>query len=70
LGSAALVARQQATARHQPPTPTGESCPVCGGDLVERSGKTGKFIGCMNYPDCAYTRGLEHTPVTLHGLSS
>ncbi len=70
LGSAALVAQQQAAARHQPPTPTGETCPVCGGDLVERNGKAGKFTGCMNYPDCAYTRGLEHQPVTLHGLSS
>ncbi len=53
-----------------PPVPTGETCPACGGDLVERSGKAGKFIGCMNYPDCGYTRGLEHKPVTLHGMSS
>jgi DNA topoisomerase-1 len=70
LGAAGKVSQQQAQARRTPPTPTGESCPACGGDLVERSGKAGKFIGCMNYPGCSYTRGLEHKPVTLHGLSS
>jgi DNA topoisomerase-1 len=70
LGSAGQAVQQQAASHHQPLTPTGETCPVCGGDLVERSGKAGKFVGCMNYPDCAYTRGLEHQPVTLHGLSS
>jgi DNA topoisomerase-1 len=69
LSAAGQVAQQQARARRTPPTCTGETCPACGGDLVERSGKTGKFIGCMNYPDCAYTRGLEHKPVTLRGLS-
>ena len=31
-------------------------CPKCGGDLVERNGKYGKFIGCSNYPKCKYTR--------------
>jgi DNA topoisomerase-1 len=70
LGAGGQAAQQQAQARRQPPVPTGETCPVCGGDLVERSGKAGKFIGCMNYPGCGYTRGLEHRPVTLHGLSS
>ena len=31
-------------------------CPLCGGNLVERKGKYGKFIGCSNYPKCRYTR--------------
>lgn len=31
-------------------------CPKCGGYLVERSGKYGKFIGCSNYPKCKYTK--------------
>ncbi len=70
LGAAGKVSQQQAQARRTPPVPTGETCPACGGDLVERCGKAGKFIGCMNYPGCGYTRGLEHKPVTLHGLSS
>jgi DNA topoisomerase-1 len=55
-------------AKSPPPVLTGETCPACGGDLVERSGKHGRFTGCANYPDCGYTRGLEHKPVTLHGL--
>ena len=29
-------------------------CPKCGGNLVERNGKYGKFIGCSNYPRCKY----------------
>ena len=31
-------------------------CPKCGGQLVEREGKYGKFLGCSNYPKCKYTR--------------
>ena len=31
-------------------------CPRCGGELEERSGKYGRFIGCENFPDCRYTR--------------
>lgn len=30
-------------------------CPRCGGKLVERNGKYGKFWGCSNYPSCKYT---------------
>ena len=29
-------------------------CPKCGGNLVERNGKYGKFIVCSNYPKCRY----------------
>lgn len=32
------------------------TCPKCGGLLVEREGKYGKFIGCSNYPKCKYTQ--------------
>ena len=31
-------------------------CPKCGGQLIERTGKYGYFIGCSNYPKCKYTR--------------
>jgi len=31
-------------------------CPKCGGELVERKGKYGSFIGCANYPKCKYTK--------------
>lgn len=27
-------------------------CPQCGGNLIERTGKYGNFLGCSNYPDC------------------
>jgi DNA topoisomerase I len=67
LSAAGQAAQQQTRACRPTPQPTGESCPACGGDLVERKGKHGAFIGCMNYPDCGYTRGLEHKPVTLRG---
>ena len=30
-------------------------CPKCGGTLVERKGKYGKFLGCSNYPQCRFT---------------
>jgi DNA topoisomerase-1 len=34
-------------------------CPTCGaGKLSLKLGKFGAFIGCSNYPDCAYTRPL------------
>ena len=29
-------------------------CPRCGGQLVEREGQYGKFIGCSNYPNCKF----------------
>ena len=34
------------------PKKTGEKCPECGHDLVERHGRYGKFIACENYPEC------------------
>jgi len=38
--------------------PIGEACPECGGDLIERRGRFGKFIACSTYPDCRYKRNL------------
>ena len=29
-------------------------CPWCGGNLVERHGRYGKFTGCSNYPKCRF----------------
>ena len=31
-------------------------CPKCGGNLVERTSKYGKFTGCSNYPKCKYIK--------------
>ena len=33
-------------------------CPLCGGNLVYREGKYGKFIGCSNYPRCKFTKKI------------
>jgi len=33
-------------------------CPKCGGILVERDGKFGKFFGCSNYPNCKFTKKI------------
>lgn len=30
-------------------------CPQCGGNLVLRNGKYGRFYGCSNYPRCRFT---------------
>lgn len=30
-------------------------CPKCGGNLVERKGRYGSFLGCSNYPRCRFT---------------
>lgn len=31
-------------------------CPKCEGQLIEKNGKYGKFIGCSNYPKCNFTK--------------
>jgi len=40
--------------QREPPQPTGEKCPQCGGDLVRRQGRYGPFVGCANFPKCRY----------------
>ncbi len=41
------------------PEKLGEACPDCGGDLVYRFGRYGKFIACSNFPKCRYNRSLK-----------
>lgn len=40
------------------PEKVGEKCPECGGELVYRTGRFGKFISCSNFPSCRYTRQI------------
>ena len=41
-------------------TTTAARCPVCGdGQLVQRMGKFGTFLGCSRFPACRHTRNLE-----------
>ena len=63
LTTAAQGASDRVKSRPQP-QPTGEPCPKCGAELLERHGSRGSFIGCSAFPQCTYTRGLE--PVLLH----
>jgi DNA topoisomerase-1 len=37
----------------------GRQCPKCGGDLLVRNGRYGKFVGCANYPECRHIEPLE-----------
>lgn len=38
---------------------TGEICPECGHELVEKKGRYGKFIACSNFPECHYIKKPE-----------
>lgn len=35
------------------------SCPECGGELIMKHGRFGKFIACSNYPNCRYTEKTD-----------
>lgn len=35
------------------------ACPECGGELVLREGKFGKFYGCRSYPSCTGKMNLK-----------
>lgn len=34
-------------------------CPRCSGSLVLRKGKAGEFYGCINYPNCKFTKNKD-----------
>jgi len=48
----------------EPPKELGEKCPDCGekenGQLIEREGKYGRFVGCSRYPKCKYIKQDEN----------
>ncbi len=64
--NAISVAIQGGKAEVRPDEPTGEKCPVCGGDLVKRHGRYGEYVSCANYPNCRYK---PPKPVTLTGVT-
>jgi DNA topoisomerase-1 len=39
--------------------PTNMKCPVCGGKMIVKLGKGGKFYSCEKYPDCVGARTME-----------
>lgn len=42
-----------------------EICPVCGRNLVFKSGRFGRFLACPGYPECTYTQPIveQNCPV-------
>ena len=50
-------------------------CPDCGGKLIIRVSRKGRFLGCSNYPTCTYTKPLpknteeKKTPEVYPGAS-
>ena len=44
-----------------PEKKTGEICPECGGELIERTGKFGQFIACNTFPACKFTKPIVTT---------
>ena len=49
-----IVEASQTSSRHEAMLDAGV-CPQCGGQLVERQGRYGRFWGCSNYPKCKFT---------------
>ena len=43
----------------KPAEETEEICEKCGGKMVVREGKYGKFLGCSNFPKCKNVKSLE-----------
>ena len=56
-----LKTRQNVSKIEMPNKETGEKCPECGGALVERIGRYGKFVACSNFPKCKYTKPIVQT---------
>jgi len=41
---------------------TGIPCTACGGEMVIRFGRAGRFLACRNYPACRNTADFRQTP--------
>ncbi|GAB4365418.1 MAG: type I DNA topoisomerase [Deltaproteobacteria bacterium] len=41
---------------------TGIACTACGGEMVIRFGRAGRFLACRNYPECRNTANFRETP--------
>ena len=46
-------------------TPTDKKCPKCGGALIIRLGRFGKFYACTTFPKCRYTKSLKEDTLNL-----
>ena len=43
----------------EPPKETDITCEKCGGKMVIRDGRFGKFLACSNFPKCKNTKPIE-----------
>ncbi len=48
--------------------PTREVCDKCGGPMVVRLGKYGRFLACSNFPRCRNTRELDEIDFPVEGI--
>jgi restriction system protein len=44
-------------------------CPMCGSRMRQKSGRFGKFLGCVNWPACKGWRPLEAVPASSGPLA-
>ncbi len=51
-------ARENMKAVKAPVVELDEECPLCGKQLLVRSGRSGNFVGCSGFPECRYTRAI------------
>ncbi|MEO1643804.1 MAG: DNA topoisomerase, partial [Chloroflexota bacterium] len=69
LGRATEVTLAQVAKRHQERL-LSEPCLVCDdGELIQRTGKSGAFIGCTNYPRCTHTQAIASKPLVLRPVN-
>lgn len=52
------AAKEQMVSVKQSAEPTGYTCDICGKAMVIKWGRFGKFLACMGFPDCKYTRSI------------
>lgn len=48
-----------AAAEKEEPQKTDIKCPDCGGEVVIRKSRYGKFYACLNFPKCKYTKAIK-----------
>ena len=58
FGPSLTTARENIQPVKRPVEELDEECPECGKQLLLRSGRSGKFVGCSGYPECRYTRAV------------
>lgn len=58
-------ARMPAPEKKAPPEPTDIPCDQCGANMVIRTGRSGKFLGCSAYPKCRSTKPIPTDLLSL-----